>query len=756
MLSFGNRLAGSLKNSNTTAFWVLKLYYNDESAFIGLSDRDRQDSSDFYYGLISSWGSYSQSLDFNNFTTSTSNMTISIINSYNSINGKRFSDLLSTYNFSNRKWELFLNTAQTSTYDGSSKLIGTGIISGDIKYDYNKLSLVLIDKSSKIHKTLPSSTLGVTSGIPKNNKNKPIPMSYGDFYENDIGTIPTTYFDRFKNFYKSAFPAIISNQFDATDELLTAKIENSAVHTLDNENVYYYSNGYYSTIMSTDVDATTNNPEIDFNGARCKVYIPLSTDNFDTSGTGSQGNVANMVNGKFNDSSVGFIATTNGNTRNIFFGIPKVPSMGSIVAITAIAKLGTVTGSGLGSNLTIGTSSFALNVTGGITGNDEIEADVNYTTDQKENWDLEGRLEISITSVAGSGTAKVEIYEVGLVIEFDITDIETHEVQELYETTYGDFLGTSSFRGLPLIDPNKELVLTRTRTTNYPANYNFIYASGRGRKYGSWIDADSRNNGYDENQVLQNPIYIIEDILRNELSLTSSDIDYVLFDIAGNDTDGHIKEPFDEDDTRDIKFAFSQYKFINSKELIFRICKQAFTWFWISGDGKAKVRTLFRPSDTFSVDKTIDFSEINLKSLSQTSLNNVRNDITVNYNYDYGSTENTSKVNSTDSTSAGNTVDGYNQALEFSFEAEHILDDTTATKMANGYKEIFKDRKVQIEFDVMTAKHNDLEITDHITFSNWDSNLKLYGSSFSSDVFIVASISKKVNGCSIKAIKVDA
>ena len=75
--------------------------------------------------------------------------------------------------------------------------------------------------------------------------------------------------------------------------------------------------------------------------------------------------------------------------------------------------------------------------------------------------------------------------------------------------------------------------------------------------------------------------------------------------------------------------------------------------------------------------------------------------------------------------------------------------------MANGYKEIFKDRKVQIEFDVMTAKHNDLEITDHITFSNWDTNLKLYGNSFNSDIFLVVSISKRVNGCSIKAIKVD-
>ena len=752
MLSFGNTLSNSLKNSNTTCFWVLKLYYNDESVFIGLSDRDRQNGSDFYNGLISSWGSYSQSLDFNNFTTSVSNITISVINSNKSIQGKRFSDLLATHNFSNRKWELFLNTAQTSTYDGSSKMIGTGVISGEIKYDYNKLSMVLIDKNSKIHKILPTSTLGSTSGIPDNNKNKALPMSYGDFYEKDIGTIPTTYFDRFKNFYRSAFPVIINNKFDATDEVVKAKIDNQAVHTLDNENVYYYTNGYYATVMSTDVDATTSNPEIDFNGARCKIYIPLSTDSFKSTGTGTTANIANMVNGFFNDTSIGKISVTDGNTKNIFFGVPKIPSLGTIISTTAIAKLGEVVGSGLGTNLTIGATSFAL---GSTSDNSEISATVNFTTDQKNIWDLEGQLNISVASASASGNASVEIQEVGMVIEFDITNIEAHEVQERYETTIGEYLGSIAYSAFNLINVNKEIVLTRTRTTNYPSNYNFVYASGRGRKYGSWIDADSRDNGYNENQVLQNPIYIIEDILRSELSLTSSDIDYSTFDVAGNDTNGHIKKPFNEDDTRDIKFSFSQYKFINSKDLILRICKQAFTWFWISGNGKAKVRTLFRPSDTFSLDKTIDFAEINLKSLSQTSLNNVRNDITVNYNYDYGAKENSSKVNTTDSTSSGTTVNGYNQSLSFNFDAEHILDDTTATKMANGYKEIFKDRKVQIEFDVMTAKHNDLEITDHITFSNWDTNLKLYGNSFNSDIFLVVSISKRVNGCSIKAIKVD-
>ena len=139
MLSFDTDLSNSLKNANTTAFWVIKLYYNDESNFIGLSDIDRPDGSDMYFGLISSWGNLSQSCSFFDFNTSTGNMSIRIINTERSIQGGRFSDLFATNNFGNRKWELFLNTNQTSTFDTSTRMIGTGIISGDINYDSNNI-----------------------------------------------------------------------------------------------------------------------------------------------------------------------------------------------------------------------------------------------------------------------------------------------------------------------------------------------------------------------------------------------------------------------------------------------------------------------------------------------------------------------------------------------------------------------------------------------------------------------------------------
>ena len=54
----------------------------------------------------------------------------------------------------------------------------------------------------------------------------------------------------------------------------------------------------------------------------------------------------------------------------------------------------------------------------------------------------------------------------------------------------------------------------------------------------------------------------------------------------------------------------------------------------------------------------------------------------------------------------------------------------------------------------MNPKYNDLEIGDIVKFSNWDSNIKIYGAAMGTDYYIVQSISKTPSTSSIKAIKV--
>ena len=763
MLSFDASLSNALKLKNTTAFWVCKLYYNDESAFIGVSDIDRVDGSDYYYGLVSSWGSYSQSLSFYDFTTSTGNMSLRLINAERSIKGTRFSDLFSTNNFANRKWELFLNTNQAGTFDTAARMIATGVISGDFKYDHKSINLTLLDLNSKQHKNVPTSVVDSSTypNAPEKNIDKPIPISYGDFYEKtDIGTIPTTHFDRFKTFYKSAFPAIITDKFDVGEAAVEAYVDSQAMHTLDSENIYYYKDGSYATITGT-TDATTNNPRIEFTGSRCKAYFALSSSGFTItesgSGTFTHTNEANISNGVFDTSNITTIECASGDSVTVTYALPPITKLGEYVGITAVTKFGDVTRAGSASALLtlnqflVGNTAYGA---GTVTSNAELSNSIASSfSGDTASWNFEGTLAYSLSAGAGNGDLSVKVLESGVVVEFDIDTIESHKFSELYEVTKYKAVDISYDEYDTMIP--ETVTRTRTKTAIYPTEIEHIYVSGKGRKYGSWIDADSRNNGYDQNDLIENPVYMIEDILRTELSMSSSNIDYALFDTAGNTTNGHITKSFN-DAVGDIKFAFSQYKFINSKELIDRICKQIFSWVWLSGDGKAKIRTLLRPGDTFSADKTIDFLDINLKSISRSGLNTVRNDITVNYNYDYGQDQNLSRVNTTDSTSAGTTVNGNNQSLKLNLDAEGVLDSTTATQMADGYKAIFKDRKIILEFDILTPKYNDLEITDHITFSNWDSDLKLYGTAFSSDYFLITSISKKINGCSIKAIKVDA
>jgi len=256
---------------------------------------------------------------------------------------------------------------------------------------------------------------------------------------------------------------------------------------------------------------------------------------------------------------------------------------------------------------------------------------------------------------------------------------------------------------------------------------------------------------------------MIEDILRTELGMDSStdgsDIDIETFDKAGNaqtdGTKGDIALIFN-DAIADIKFAFSQPKFIHSKDLIEKIGAQILSWIWISGSGKFKIRTLLRPSDTFAADKTVNFHDIALKSISRTPLNDVRNDITVNYDVHYAQNHTQQSVNTTDSTSQGTATAGNNQTLKLEMDADCILDTTTATQLADAYKTIFKDRKVMLTFNCVRPVYNDLEITDIISFTNWDSNIKLYGTAMTTtDYFMITEISKSVNSCSIKAIQVD-
>mgnify|MGYP006433611855 CR=1 FL=1 len=144
---------------------------------------------------------------------------------------------------------------------------------------------------------------------------------------------------------------------------------------------------------------------------------------------------------------------------------------------------------------------------------------------------------------------------------------------------------------------------------------------------------------------------------------------------------------------------------------------------------------------------------INLDNISRTQLGAVRNDITINYNYNYGQDQNLSHINTSDGTSQGTGVGGIQEEFKLELDADSIIDETTATQLADAYLTILKDRKEIIDFTCLTPRYNDLEIGDIINFSNWDSNISIYGSAMGG-YWMITEISKSIKSTKIKVIKV--
>jgi hypothetical protein len=485
LLSFDSRLSDALKLGNTTAFWVLKLYYNADATatnFIGVSDIHRVDGSDIYYGLVSSWGNYSQSLDFFNFTTSTGNISVRLINTDKSIQGGRFSDLFSTNNFANRKWELFLNTNQAGTYDTAARMIGTGIISGDIGYDYESVKLTLLDLGSKHHKRIPKNvvTSATYTNAPQKNIEKPIPISFGDSHDRtDIGTIPTSGANFDRHFTKGKFPAIITNEWDETNARTDALVDSVAVHTLDTENVFMSIGEKYGACNSSNVTESEANFKITALGTDWRVYAPVQKHSTYSGGT----NYSNMMNNSF--SGTGYILAQSGSgATSVGFRIGKLPNLGVLTAAYLLIDFGTFTGGAPNVNFKVSPGSGAGGaITDTITwsgGDQTLTVTALFSTDEQTAWDIEREFFLTIDNTGAVGSRQVSINEVGLEFKVEPSQTFEHrlgEIEEIKGSRHVSELYDKSHNAGQTIETTKRIV--RTRTLSSPASVDYLYYSGK-------------------------------------------------------------------------------------------------------------------------------------------------------------------------------------------------------------------------------------------------------------------------------------
>lgn len=443
------------------------------------------------------------------------------------------------------------------------------------------------------------------------------------------------------------------------------------------------------------------------------------------------------------------------------FGIPQFQNLGEISNVKLIfywqmdgAAPSTAHGiTALGGALSwtwSDTNAYAVN---------EFDFTPSISTANKDGWNLESQIIITLNDNTSNVGQTLLIQEAAIEIEYKLERgfgkiVETVEYfttpsQEILSARIGP-------RGRRTTITKSNLKITRKSTffdETSPKEVNVLYINAKGRKFGSWIDANSRNNGYNQGDLIENPVYIIEDILRSEMGLSANDIDFSTFDSIGNTSNGTIGTAF-IDSVSDIKFAFSQYKFLDGISLIRKICMQSGLYFFFNAEGKATLRQRLQSSQYSSADRTIDFNDCVFKKISRSNINFVKNKIEINYRYDYG-TEQTLLSDTSSDTTSRDKYSASSESQELKLDADCIQDTTTAQKLGDCYLNWFKDRKNRVELTILKPRYSDLEIGDIVNFTNFPSNLKAYGSTITtSDYFIIDDITKAPNLIDIKCTEV--
>lgn len=307
-----------------------------------------------------------------------------------------------------------------------------------------------------------------------------------------------------------------------------------------------------------------------------------------------------------------------------------------------------------------------------------------------------------------------------------------------------------------------------------------IYYSGAGRTFKSWIDtvdgsdrADENGSaidpGYDATDLIENPVYIIEDILRTEAGLDPStdgaDIDLESFDLTGANDSGGADEGLISitlgADVADIKYAFCVDRFTSGISLCQRIAATFGGILTYNHAGKVVFKVRLRAASYgTTVDATIPYFDVGEIEVGRTPLSSVRNSITVKYLYDYATdaylaeTDPTNDAAAPASTSQGTGANGIGVKREMVCELPFVLDEATAEGYRDYLLDVLAYQRITLAFH-LPPQYLYLEIGDTIAFSDWPADFKLYGNTIgSTDIFMITKISKGIVGAHIECLQV--
>lgn len=247
-----------------------------------------------------------------------------------------------------------------------------------------------------------------------------------------------------------------------------------------------------------------------------------------------------------------------------------------------------------------------------------------------------------------------------------------------------------------------------------------IFVSGKGRAYTSWVDIGGRSNSYSTGQLIENPAFIVESILRDMMSRTTGEINLPDFDACSTALTDYISA-----------FSWDSKEFAISR--IGEIAQDFGSVFHCKSDGKFSLTAIaerahqvrFMPNDMLGNDSL---------KVNRTSSDLIMNELIFRYKYNYVKSRFDEEIECTTESqtglsSTGNNYDTrvsgfrdvytsyvtmlyesratYNTTRRMTVESRHIRDNATAVLAAQHVMDWHALHRYIVEFDCPLKKLED-------------------------------------------------
>lgn len=268
-------------------------------------------------------------------------------------------------------------------------------------------------------------------------------------------------------------------------------------------------------------------------------------------------------------------------------------------------------------------------------------------------------------------------------------------------------------------------------------SHDYMWGEIEGRMFGSWIDGAGHSNSFNAGDLIEDPAYIIESLLRDELGWTTGMIDEASFDAAANSS---------------VIMRMNLTKRATVAKIIRQICEQSTFTFHVNCAGKARLIPLNESSP--STDRTIPFSHIKANTLRATRVGPFVNYLTFHSCWlpQLGKYRDIDTWSDSDS---GTNYGKHEQVVYWpNIEGSSVLH--IISHLLGFTAGLWSQPRRMIEFETSGFTNADLEIGDWVELDDetWDAQLKLGGVSWSGVQFLITEVTQKQNGTRIKAIAI--